>query len=98
MDIFFESGKDTAVKRDGWAALFSSCAKDTVASKPHCPYGYKALENLYLLYIAGDHIHTYITICKEPQQKHRIGMVSDRLLECRRLQLVLLDQNFDLSF
>ena len=34
-------------------------------------------------HIAVDHIHTDITICniEEPQQKYRLGTVSNRLLE-----------------
>ena len=33
-------------------------------------------------HIAGDHIHTGITTCniEEPQQKYRLGTVSNRLL------------------
>ena len=37
-------------------------------------------------HIAKDHIHTDITTCniEEPQQKYRLGTVSNRLLEVGR--------------
>ena len=46
---FFELGKDKAAKGEGWAPPFISCAQDKWDSNPHCPYGYKAMGNLYPL-------------------------------------------------
>ena len=44
-------------------------------------------------YIAEDHIHMDITTCniKEPQQKYRLGMVSNIILGGGGLKHVLLD-------
>ena len=39
----FESGKDEVARGEGWAPPFIRCA----ASNPHCPYGYKAMGNIW---------------------------------------------------
>ena len=48
---FFEVRKDKAAKGEKWALPFISCAKIQWNSNPHCPYGYQAMENLYLLFV-----------------------------------------------
>ena len=49
--------------------------------------------------IAGDHAHTDITICniEEPQQKYRLGTVSNRLLSLLRNSVVMLTYRPDIA-
>ena len=48
MSSFFESGKDKASKRKGWAPPFITVPKIHLVSNPHCIYDFKLWETFAL--------------------------------------------------
>ena len=52
MGTFIELGKDKAAKGEDRLCLSSAVPKIQWDSIPHCPYGYKAMGNLYLFYMS----------------------------------------------